>query len=772
MGDLDEVNRSSALAVGLLLLITVPFVRRAHNIDDPLYVEAALHVRTSPLDPLGGPSFWHERPTTFFFDLYNPPLTAYLLAPVVSETAGSEVRVHLVMIVLAALALLATASAGERLGLPPHLVLLLAASPALANSAVSALADVPFLLLTVLAWRSALLGRAGASGALTGTSALAKYVGLLNVPLCLVALHRRGQRAAVAAAVVGLLVFGGWCLWNQALYGQLHVRAASRFQWLSPGRQWTFLLSFVSSLGLAGLPAALGLLRWTPLRVTTAAVAGLAGAALVQAQTGSGGNALLGALAFGSGAALLSAAAAASIRAPMRGGFAAWCFWLYAAYTVLLVYFGAARYVLPLLPPLVWLLAGSGQLRADASRRRFGLSVAVAALLSLWVMAGDAGYAEAWRRAAERLPEGGRQFAVGHWGFQFYAAGRGYRPLDPREDLRPGDVIAEAQGIHGSPPSPAQRALLSPRPSVSVPSPFLRVMDPQAGAGLYSSAWGLLPFGLRAGAREVVALSTPASWLFSLLAAPVEGPVAVDLGSAEAGHVRLDGWSDSEAFAERGGWRTFVWAVGRESALRLPLPRGVKRLRLSASPVGEAVGPMRVRVGSRAEALVDLMPGWRTYEAALEGEVEGGSTTVVLQPAGRFEPGAFDHERREVSVAVDWVAFGEGRDVPLSRGLWPVARGDDTPGLFVSGARIVLPSSHGGRLEARLRNLAGGAEITWVAAGKAAELQPRLLWSALAQCGAPKGCLFEVHAPPEAGRLLLRADKAVLSDLNVEPVAP
>ena len=58
-------------------------------------------------------------------------------------------------------------------------------------------------------------------------------------------------------------------------------------------------------------------------------------------------------------------------------------------------------------------------------------------------------------------------------------------------------------------------------------------------------------------------------------AEPPASPVSVDLGSAEARHVLLDGWSGDEGFEDAGRRTSFVWATGAESALRLPLPRGV-----------------------------------------------------------------------------------------------------------------------------------------------------------------------------------------------------
>src|SRR5213083_1652452 len=105
--------RASIPSVLLLLAITLPFAGRAHHIDDPLYLTAARQVRDAPGDPLGGPSFWHDRPATLFDDLFNPPLTAYLLAVPVAAGGGAERPVHLLMILVAAGALVAATWTGE-----------------------------------------------------------------------------------------------------------------------------------------------------------------------------------------------------------------------------------------------------------------------------------------------------------------------------------------------------------------------------------------------------------------------------------------------------------------------------------------------------------------------------------------------------------------------------------------------------------------------------------------------------------------------------------
>ena len=311
-------------------------------------------------------------------------------------------------------------------------------------------------------------------------------------------------------------------------------------------------------------------------------------------------------------------------------------------------------------------------------------SVAVSSVLAVVFLRADTAEADLWRRAAHALPSAGRGFHTGRWGFDWYASERGYRPLAPRERLREGDVIAEPSQIHTVPPTPAQAAVLAPRSVLHFPSPRLRLMDAMAGAGYYSSGWGRLPIGWRTEADERVAISAPDPDILAALENPVPGPVVVDMGTDDATHVQLDGWSAPEEFtAEDGTRHTFVWAVGSDAALRLPLPAGLHRVALRVSPSPGAVGPLRVLIGDRARAVVDLATGWRSYTAAVDGPVTGGVTDVVLQPAGHERPGLLASDRRELSIAVDVLVFGEGNDLQ-NRGRWPVRDDTGRPRLFVS----------------------------------------------------------------------------------------
>lgn len=668
-------------SVLLLLCLTLPFVGTAFKIDDPLYLSAARQVLAQPFDPLGGPSFWHERPGTLFFDLYNPPLVAYLLAVPVAFDGGREVSVHLLMVVVGALALLACSAAGEAWGVPRRYTLLIATSPALCVSTVSAMTDVPFLCLSALAWGQARRGRCLSSGLALGFGALTKYVGLLGLPLILLELRRHPRRWRFALAAAS--VFGLYCLWNLVANGALHMRTAGRFMEFGLERQVTFLSSFVASLGIVGLPGLLLLLRWSRGLVLAGLVSGTAAVLMLN---GGSEPPLLSFAAFASGGALLWAALGASrlVDEP----FLPVAFWSFAIYTSTMVYFGTTRYLLPMLPLLLWLLVRGGLVDQDAPRWRFAASVFGSALLSLFLLRADSAYADAWRDAARQLPPAARGFQTGRWGFDWYAQKQGYLPLAPRQRLREGDVIAEPAGIHVAEPAPAQAVLLVPFTTQYSPSPSLRVMDAQTGAGFYSSFWGLLPFGWRSGALEEVRLATPDPSLLLALERPVSSPVSIDLGSEEARHLALDGWSTSEVYVDpQHGLTTFAWAVGPESALRVALPKDVRRLALRASPTAAAHGSLRIRIGDQAHANITLSPGWQVYEVVIVGRVPGGITDVVLTPAGFQQPNPLAHERRELAVAIDFLAFGDGYGT-TNRGAWPVRDASGAPRLFVSDPSV------------------------------------------------------------------------------------
>jgi hypothetical protein len=702
-------DRRALLAAAVLLVIPVaPFLGAAFKIDDPLYLELARHVAGRPLDPLGAATFWHERPARAFDDMYNPPLIAYVLWPAIA-LGGTEAAVHVLMLVLGVGAVLTLAEVARALGVPASLAPVVAASPVLAVCTLSAMTEVPFVLLSALCWQQAARGRPLAAGALAGVSALCKYAGVYNLLLFPLLTEGRPRRRTTAGVALGVAILASFGAWTASTHGEPHWTAASRPLGWSAARLWEAANSAVAALAIVTVPAVLGLLRVRTTQWTAGLGAGAVAAWSVGRELGPGPGAVAF-VAFGSGVVVLLAAARATRTCWRECPFPAAAFWLFTAHAALFVYFGTARYLAPVLGPLVWLLARGGELREDASLRRRGASLGFAAALTLLLAWADSGAAEAWRKAAGSFPPGaGRAWHTGKWGFDSYARQNGSTPLAPRAELRAGDQVAEPVEVHTAGPWPAQSARLGGPRVVRIPSPAVRLMDRGVGAGFYSSAWGRLPFGFRLGAFEEVRLRSVPAWIDSLLAGGAEGPVGIDLGSELARHTLLDGWSAEESFDDGGVRRTFVWAVGRESALRVPLPGTAASVALRASPAARAVGLLEVEVGPDVRAEIDLRPGWRTYEVPLSGPVPRGPTTLVLRPAGHHVPSRFARERRELSVAVDWIGFGSMDG--LNRGAWPASFGPDVPGVAVSRSRLRWAPATA-TLEGRVRALDGRAALS------------------------------------------------------------
>src|SRR6185295_19860579 len=130
-----------------------------------------------------------------------------------------------------------------------------------------------------------------------------------------------------------------------------------------------------------------------------------------------------------------------------------------------------------------------------------------------------------------------------------------------------------------------------------------------------------------------------------------------------------------------------------------------------------------IAIGPSAHATVTVAAGWRTYETAVEGTVSGGSTTIVLRPSGYHRPGVFDRERRDLALAIDGIAFGDGEPAAANHGVWPMAAEEGRVGLLVANARARLDAAPGSRVRMRLHTSLR-TQLLWT--GEAGDRQ---LWS-------------------------------------------
>lgn len=683
-----------ALPIVAFVLTALPFVDRPLSIDEPLYVQLGQWIEKHPLDPLGGSSFWHERPARFFDDLYNPPLVGYLLAATSWLHGYAVLPMRALMMAVGVIALILGRAVIEERGADPRWIFVMALSPAFSVTALTVGTDGLFLAFSLAAILAAQRQSSVRAGLWGSFGVLTKYVGGLWAVLLIPFLKQLRHRIIAAGLIVATMVL--WAFVTETQYGRSHVLAAARFQSFSGGLLIQCGLAFVSAVGLAGGPLLVCAVPWRNLDLAAAVIAGTVVWSLES-------RSALALLAFVMGFLLLLGAVRCALEASDRSH--ALAFAAFAMYSVALVYFFAVRYLLPLMVPLVALYAGATPSTA-LQGWRWRWSLIGSAILSLVCLRSDAFEAERERDLAQSLPLGRSGFQTGRWGFSHYASERGYMTLDPRRalDESGSHVVAMPSELDSRPLSRAQRARLGKMDGTELAPntgswPW-RFMDKRANAGWHSSAWGSLPFAWRSGESEPrVTLYSTQAWIQNALALFAPLDTELDVGSSGS-ETLLDGWSDDE----RATGRTFVWGLGQESALRVTVPENCGEIEVVAFPSPEAIGTLRVRIGESASASLELKVGWNRVHAQIQGRCPQGPTTIVLAPAGHHEPGRWETERRPLSVAVDMIRISAPSSAPHaateSLGVFPILN-DARPALFMSGTFDVAPQGRTMTLEAR-----------------------------------------------------------------------
>jgi len=520
-------------------LFSAPFLTKAFHIDDPLFLWTAEHLRRHPLDFYGFDVNWSGVVKPMSQITKNPPLACYYLALASSLLGWSEPALHFAMLLPALRAIAGTyVLARELCARPGEAALVAAFTPAFFVSSTTLMCDVPMLcafVCAVVLWRRGI--RSGrhwplaASSLVVSLAALLKYFGIALVPLLFAYAFFREKRVGgwVGWLLFPLAVLGGYQWLTGNLYGQGLATDAASYSLsrgglaLGPGR----LLVGLVFAGGCYLPLLFHAPRlWRGRALLGGAVLALFMAGLLAWMGGIGGHALVGdhgrrwsiilhaAVFTVAGAGLLAVCISDFVSARDEDAL------LLALWVLGTLAFGSffnwtvnARSLLPMAPAVGILLVRAADRRGlviapDAWRVSAFASTAVAALL---LGIADLRLADAARQAAEDLAAKLQRESVwfeGHWGFQYYAQQRGFRAIDLRATLlRPGEVVVLPRN------SPQVHPL--PSPAISLQGvldyplfAWAATMDPKAGAGFYSDAWGPLPFAFgRASDEEYVVVS-------------------------------------------------------------------------------------------------------------------------------------------------------------------------------------------------------------------------------------------------------------------------
>lgn len=531
-----------------VLVLLLPFVGKAFNIDDPLFIWAAQHIQTHPGDPYGFSVNWYGTDTPMSLINKNPPLVSYYIALAASVLGWSEIALHLAFLLPALAVATGMFLVARRFCERPLLAALAGLlTPVFLVTGLTVMSDMLMLAFWVFAvyfWIQGLdTGRRGAlllAGVLIGAAALSKYFAIALIPL--LGFYAVARQRRIDWSLLYLLIPVALLLWYQWATHQLYGRGLlldaaayatdtrAMFQRGVIPRLYiglTFTGGCIASAfffarqlwsttaltlwALAALLCALALLA-----LPTLAVVPLSGQAhwLLALQLALWGT---------TGAALLTLAALDVHR--QRDADSLFLFlWMTGTFVFagFINWNTNGRSILPMIVPAGILIARHLERRA-ASTRQFRLPatifpLACAAALSLAVTWADYRFAEtgrtgAWMIQQKYAASAGNAWFLGHWGFQYYMQQRGALPLNVK-NLRfaSGDILA-APTTNSNPYTLAPQTT-EPEAVDVQQCTWLATMNPGTGAGYYADASGPLPFAFGSIPAErfrIYSISPPSS---------------------------------------------------------------------------------------------------------------------------------------------------------------------------------------------------------------------------------------------------------------------
>lgn len=515
--------------LGLLALVcgtTAAFnVAKAVHIDDTAYLEIARWIAAHPAHPMSGAVNWDDSALPIHH-VSQPHLLFYLMAAVVKVAPRHiELGMHLVWALLVTGTVLGFFGLCRALAVPKPLgwTAAFALGPALLPSQ-NLMVDVPLVGLWIAFFLALVRARGDrpgrwlfAAAAIAGAACLVKYTSLALLPLLALAVFWRGERRWIVVLLVPAAVLAAWSLFNRLDYGGVHLFERPVASAARPGAVRTIaLLVARAGLWLIALGAVLpGSLAFVPSLATERSGARLVvlSAAATAVTIAAGRLALPGepvaqsvlrGLFLGNGllvATLVGRAFRSGRKAPASGLLLAWAL-AAALFIVLLSLFIAVRHVLVALPPILLLIArghDAARLSTRATRAALALTIGSGALLAV----SDARLAEVYRRetpalASEHCRSGVRCVAVGHWGWQWYAAAYGLEVYDQdRTRLAPGDrlIIPELVAKQTLRPDQTRRLRLVAEETVPAsPLTFIRTMSTERSAAQGDRSGGFYYF--------------------------------------------------------------------------------------------------------------------------------------------------------------------------------------------------------------------------------------------------------------------------------------
>ncbi len=570
-----QVHRDLAILVVMVAVCAVPFLDQPFHMDDNFYLDMARNARIHPLYPNDVPYVFEGRGLPDMGSHSHPPLQTYFLAVLqifLGEGPGREWMYHLCSLFFPLLAVLAFYFVAARfLERPLWASMVFACCPLFLVMQHTLMTDVPTLAFWLAAiafflWatdrKSCVFYAAGSL--FQFASMFTSYQSAVLVPLLAAYLWRKRAPArgwlflvpaplAMAAwFVVNYYHYHRWLLVDTVGWvGSRHATTASML-WtkllaIAEYQGWLilfpFFLLYAFGRGLKGrflVLAALGAVYVCQLRIPEYRLAdklifivGLVAGLFVVWRM-----ALFWVDSFREGENALG------IEPPEAQFLGLWYF-VVIAYCLVLFTEGSARYILPLVPPVLICFFRQLEVMEVTEYRLAPRPILNSAMLAsgslvlslAWGMAlseADQEFARVYPRAAgefARITKGMTSYYAGEWGFRYYFSQAGARQLPVDESQVQGGSFLALPKLALPYDIPADlRSMTMPLQTLTyeVATP-LRILAPdrQTPAGFYSTGWGLIPFSFSQRALEEVEIRQVNYLVAKLPWSRVEGTAAV-----------------------------------------------------------------------------------------------------------------------------------------------------------------------------------------------------------------------------------------------------
>ena len=538
-----QVHRDLALLALVVVGCALPFLSQPFHMDDNFYMDMARNARVHPLHPYDVPYDFGGFHLPDMASHSHPPLQAYFLAALqrfAGEGEGREWIYHgvaLIFPLLAAAAMYFIAAHFVERPLWPSLGL--AACPLVLVMEHTLMADMPTLAFWLAAvacflWAVELNRKSlyAASAVMQFAAMFASYQAAALFPLLgFYQLRKRGRALGWVALLLPLAAMGAWLVVSSLHYhriilldtlGYVQSRQAG-----SLGMLGTKLLALLGYQGwLIVFPFFLLYLYARGLKSRLFGLSLLGAIFLAQAVIPRYRliDKAIFVLGITAGFCLMARMVASCFDAFLSGrsertGFdrveaqflSLWYFGV-AVYCLILFTEGSARYILPLVPPVLLFffrrleIAEVAEYRAESHPLLNSAMVASGALVlslawGMFLAQADFEFARMYPRAAaafSRIYSGFDTYVTGEWGFRYYFGRMGAKPLPADVSSVRGGSLLVKPGLAVPYDVPADLASMTmPLANLSfdLKTPF-RTMDSRVPAGFYSTGWGLIPFSI------------------------------------------------------------------------------------------------------------------------------------------------------------------------------------------------------------------------------------------------------------------------------------